>query len=703
MSSYDDFRTSQNEYGRERSKQGREIGPLPPPVNRSRRDSCRHSFKLFCETYFPARFDKPWGRDHLEVLNIIQQVITVGGQFPLAMPRGSGKTTLATCAAIYALLYGYRRFVVFIGSTATVAQSRLDELIRDEFELNDLLADDFPEVCFPVRALERNTVRAKMQTLDGEFTMMGWGQGELKLPTVPGSVCSGARVACAGLASGDVRGLLKRAPDGTLDRPDLVICDDPQTDESARMPGQVTTREILLNGAVLGLAGPGKKIAVVVPCTVIRPNDLSARLLDRKRNPEWQGRKFKLLDTMPSNTALWEKYGDLLRDGMQYDPPDRKQATEFYRANQAAMDEGASLSWPARFDPEQLSAVQFAMDLYILKPAVFAAEYQNEPLSSLDTNGADPVDPVSVMQKVNRVPRLTVPTECSRLTAFIDPKQEIMYGKVVAWDNRFGGSVIDYTTFPKQHSAMFSGTNPSPSISDAYRQKGFALEGRLYAALTAIADEMMGRSYPRADGGEPMRVELCLVDCGWGPYAELIHKWCRESKYSATIKASKGSYVGAAKGPFSEWSHKPGDRRGTGWRIRVAGTNLGRLVNFDTNFWKTFIAERLRTEMGSPGCLSLYGSSPQTHKLLADHLSSEHPVRITVDGRTVDEWVWNDGRPDNDWFDCLVGCAVAASICGLQWQAAEGAGMESPKADVPKRIKLSELQAAKRAAGVHRV
>ena len=54
-------------------------------------------------------------------------------------------------------------------------------------------------------------------------------------------------VVCAGLATGDIRGLLKHGPDGKLERPDLVVCDDPQTDESARMPGQCNTREAVLN------------------------------------------------------------------------------------------------------------------------------------------------------------------------------------------------------------------------------------------------------------------------------------------------------------------------------------------------------------------------------------------------------------------------------------------------------------------------
>ncbi|HMQ17375.1 MAG TPA: hypothetical protein PKC49_15530, partial [Phycisphaerae bacterium] len=34
-------------------------------------------------------------------------------------------------------------------------------------------------------------------------------------------------------------------------------------------------------------------------------------------------------------------------------------------------------------------------------------------------------------------------------------------------------------------------------------------------------------------------------------------------------------------------------------------------------------------------------------------------------GRVVHEWSPRPTRPDNHWFDCLVGCAAAASMAGV--------------------------------------
>jgi hypothetical protein len=675
-SGYEAYRESQAAIYRERSEHGRDIGPLPKVKNVRRRNRCRLDFRKFCETYFPARFDKPWGRDHLDALAIMQDVVLNGGQFPLAMPRGSGKTTIATTAVLYAVLYGHRRYVVFVASNGDVAKSRLDELIRAEFEGNELLLEDFPEACYPVIRLERNSTRARMQTLDGAFTRMEWGAGELKLPTVAKSASSGARIACAGLESGGIRGLVVRAPDGSLDRPDLVICDDPQTDTSARMPGQCDTREHLVTGAIAGLAGPGKTLAVVVPCTVIRPNDLSDRLLDRKRNPEWYGRKFKLVDKMPDRMDLWQKYGSLLRDGLEEDPPTREQSTTFYLENRAAMDAGCEMPWPDRQVEKDgaVSAVQFAMDLFLLKPAVFAAEYQNEPLEQEQGAGAAPIDPSDVAQKVNQIPRGVVPAECGRLVAMIDPKQEIIYWAVTAFDEKFSPSVVDYGTFPRQHGGHFSGTDPGVSLSETFKDKGFGLEARIYAGLSAAASDVM-RDYPTAAGGTA-RVELCLVDVGWGPLSETIHQWCRQTPFKDVVKASRGRYVGAAKAPMSQW--KPaaqGDRKGPGWWLKSSGQKNGREILMDVNFWKSFLAERARSPMGTPGSLTLFGSTPATHKLFADHLGAEYPVRLrSDDGRVVDEWQIRPGRPDNDWLDCMVGCLVAVSFLDLRWNAASAAG-----------------------------
>jgi len=68
--------------------------------------------------------------------------------------------------------------------------------------------------------------------------------------------------------------------------------------------------------------------------------------------------------------------------------------------------------------------------------------------------------------------------------------------------------------------------------------------------------------------------------------------------------------------------------------------------------------------MGDPGCLSLFGRDTAAHQLIAEHITAETCVKVSAQGRVVDEWKWKESRPDNHWFDCLVGCAVAANLAG---------------------------------------
>jgi hypothetical protein len=84
-----------------------------------------------------------------------------------------------------------------------------------------------------------------------------------------------------------------KTAEGKSVRPSLVLLDDPQTDESARSPSQCHTREQILAGAILGLAGPGRKIAGLMTLTVVRPDDMADRILDREKHPQWQGERTK--------------------------------------------------------------------------------------------------------------------------------------------------------------------------------------------------------------------------------------------------------------------------------------------------------------------------------------------------------------------------------------------------------------------------
>lgn len=96
---------------------GRDIGELPEVANPERKEECREDFKKFCESYFPEVYNLEWSKDHLRAIEKIQKSVLDGGLFALAMARGSGKSSLTESAAIWAMAYGHREFVVIIGAS----------------------------------------------------------------------------------------------------------------------------------------------------------------------------------------------------------------------------------------------------------------------------------------------------------------------------------------------------------------------------------------------------------------------------------------------------------------------------------------------------------------------------------------------------------------------------------------------------------
>src|SRR5262245_2704003 len=108
----------------------RAVGEIPKPSPHwlGKRRKCEKSLRDFCLTFLPVKFFLPFSPDHLKVIEKLERVAREGGNFALAMPRGSGKTELCKATALWAILYGYRKFVVVIGATAKDAERVIDDL-----------------------------------------------------------------------------------------------------------------------------------------------------------------------------------------------------------------------------------------------------------------------------------------------------------------------------------------------------------------------------------------------------------------------------------------------------------------------------------------------------------------------------------------------------------------------------------------------
>jgi len=378
---------------------------------------------------------------------------------------------------------------------------------------------------------------------------------------------------------------------------------------------------------------------------------------------------------------LWEEYADIRSEALRTDG-NFDAATEFYKAHRDEMDEGAVVSWEARFNRDEISALQHAMNLKLQDEAAFQSEYQNDPLPE-DTEDDNLLSVDEIAGKVNGLAHAKVPLTCDKLTMFIDVQKALLFYVVIAWDDNFSGFVIDYGAWPDQHRRQFSLADASPTIQSTFPKAGF--EGALYAAMDALTKDYLGREWEREDGAV-LKIEKALIDANWGQSTDIIYQFCRQSVHAGVLLPSHGRYVGASSKPMTEYRKQPGDRLGLNWMMpNVAGKRAIRHVIYDSNYWKSFIHARLAVPLGDKGSLSLYGRIPGIHQLFAEHLTAEYRVKTQGRGRWVDEWKLKPERSDNHWLDCTAGCAVCASMLGATLPEL-GAARPALKA----KIKLSD-------------
>lgn len=666
---YDDIKQRTGSRSRMVSAAGRDIGSIPPVQDAKRRDACREDFRLFCETYGAEAFPLAWSDDHLRAIAKIEAAVLRGELFAFAMPRGSGKSTLCIWACLWAMLYGHRQFVMLVGADQAISCQMLDA-IKSHLETSDLLLADFPAACYPIRALDGITARARGQTREGEATHLTWTADKVTLPWIPGSPSSGVAVRVAGI-TGRIRGAAHTRPDGASIRPSLVLIDDPQTDESAASPSQVSTRERVIQGAILGLAGPGAKISGLCTITVIRPDDLADRLLDRQRNPQWQGERTKLVYDWPVAEELWSQYAEIRRQG-QRAGEGTGEADAFYASQREAMDAGSRVAWPERRNEDEASAIQHAWNLRIDRgESAFFAEYQNQPMA--DDVASEKLDRKALVAKAVGLDRLIIPNGHQTLTAFVDVQERLLYWLVASWSGPFGGHVVAYGTYPDQASSFFEAQSAKKTMAGVAKA-GF--EAALRAGLDKLAEQLLGREWKREDG-TAMRIDRMLVDANWGKSTPTVRTWARQTPFAPQVYPSHGVGIGASSKPLADKGAR-GDKLGLSWRIGQISAGQ-RSVTYDTNYWKTFVAARLRLQVGDPEAITLHKGD---HELLITHLTSEFPVKTEARGRVVDEW-HSAGR-ENHWFDGLVGAAVAASIAGVTPSATEAGGRQRRKVEIPK-------------------
>jgi predicted phage terminase large subunit-like protein len=319
--------------------------PDDKKAQKARIAQAEKNMEFFGRTYFPHYISSPSSKLHKYFCErypaMIEQAIAtgVGDKEANAAPRGNAKSTWGTFVLpLWCIVYKKRQYILPVSETLTQAESFI-QAIKLELESNERLKQDFPAACGEGPIWQSDTI----------VTRNG--------------------VKAQGVGSGQkLRGLKHGSR-----RPDLVIGDDLENDESVESPDQ---RKKLSNWFFKALMKIGAKYTVYIMVgTILHAEALLSDLLIR---PGWKGRKFKAVLKF-SLSKLWEVWENIFKDISVGKEAAEHHADAFFEKYKEKMLAGTEVLWPKQEDYYYLMKMRVTDG-----PAAFDSEKQNEPLNPDD-------------------------------------------------------------------------------------------------------------------------------------------------------------------------------------------------------------------------------------------------------------------------------------------------------------------------------
>jgi len=227
---------------------------------------CKADMGVACKTLFPDRFWRPFGPMHKRLFDVLadpteQRVVVIG-------PRGFGKTSLSTIGLpANNICFNQGKYIVPVSASSTSAVLQSENLKR-ELETNEVITQLFP----PLRSAKWS--EAMWDTSTG-IRVMPRGQGQ------------------------QIRGLLY-----DRHRPDLIICDDLETKETARSAEQTAKiKEWFWTDLYLSVDKGLDNWRIIVIGTLLGGNTLLGQLV---KEPGWTVVHMELCDA--DGNSNWPEF-----------------------------------------------------------------------------------------------------------------------------------------------------------------------------------------------------------------------------------------------------------------------------------------------------------------------------------------------------------------------------------------------------------
>ena len=657
------------------------------PEKLDRRLEAADSFKFFCETYGKEAFRLEWSPAHLECIEKIEDATLKSGSFALALPRGSGKSTLCHYAMVWSLLNGHVEYALYVAADKGASNARLASL-KTTLRFNEELALDYPEIIQPIKWTEGEARKAGGQRFHEKTTELRWGSDKIIFPTLQDfekyapwysevKPNFSAILDFASMESG-LRGKAVERPDGKVIRPQLAVVDDPSTRESAASPAQNKKRFDILSGDIGYLGSPERPCGVLVPTTIVYEDDLSDQLMNHEKMPQFKGVRYGALDKMPWQDAdtpeMEQKITDFweneYREVRRFDLLDgTNHANKLYEDNRWADGKTTAL-WKARKNEDEVSAIQSCMNLYLKDSEAFFAEFMNQP-TPLETGLKPKLKPDDIIARQIDVPRNVVPVGYDFITVFADVSLRCLWFAVVAFQkDTFKAHVLNAGVWPDQHKTYVNLHGVKKTIHD--RNPHLEYSAALIEGLNDFVNEMLEVEY-RDEGGNRIDIAAMGIDCGWGQEHETVLQFCRRHVHRRMLFAMKGWGSTPLKKPLVDPEVKPKVPASLVGQWKMAPNRHGaNMIISDTNLWKTRVDNACRVLPTSRSALTVFGGREKGRlpniQMFAEQMTAEEGVLVEGGGRSIEQWkVVHVGR-DNHLFDAVTGCYILANIKGAEIQ-----------------------------------
>jgi hypothetical protein len=633
-----------------------------------RREKLEKDTEEWLKFYLFDTFPLPFAMIHRDYIRDLDYIVEFGGWKAEVLPRSSGKTMIAQGASLKYILTGLSSYAVMIAATANFS-ANLIKTYKSWLLHNERLAADYPEVCKPIQHTRGIPQGMSTLTAFGEPVYMQWTADKIVLPNSPRitpknekiiSVSANAIIDSDGI-TGAIRGRNFALPNGKTVRPDLCIVDDPQTPESAKSVQQTTDRLSVIKADIAGLAGPGKDIRIIVPCTILEEGDLADQISDPIQNPDFMGERHAFFKSMPVDMEAWEKYNEIRIKGLNN--RDRGEgAKKYYLKHKKKLNKGCVVTWPERCGDNAIDGVQWGMNQYFkLGPKAFQTELQGAPLPSEDMIK---INKNHVLKCETDLPRLIIPHDHYVTTAFIDcnPRTSGLHWTVCSFGKSFNSHVPAYGLYPERGTLVPEGASDS-------QEKALLFEGLrkvcdMISKLQLVNTEktLSKVDLVMIDGGYMFETVIQFVQSARFPFQLTVDRGRASTKYDTNgrdvIKVMPNIHLRKNKQREKYLSHNVDVIREIVHRAFLAGKD-------------------------APGGIGLH-QSPPLHENFADHITA---MKLTdkATGEKGDMYRWNK-RPGTEehWLDCVVGCYGGAS-----WLGVESGDENVMRIKKPKHKKLS--------------